>query len=176
MGAGLVAPLEPDPGQPDDRDRVVRIGAGGLLVEPLGLVDQAQAEGLLRLDHQLDHRSSVSIAWARSRSVGPSFWAGSLITTSTSRSRIGPEGRALGQAELADQVVAIDREAGPVEDGLRLELLRDPGLAARPARRRRPAARCRGYPPGAGRGARPGPAGPIRPISRRTAVSLQLDS
>ena len=38
---GLVAALERDPRQPDDRDRVARVGVGDLAVEGLGRVDPA---------------------------------------------------------------------------------------------------------------------------------------
>jgi hypothetical protein len=62
VGTGLVAPFELDPGQADDRDRVVRVGRDRLGIHPLGLVDQAQAKGLLGLEHELDHPSSASIA------------------------------------------------------------------------------------------------------------------
>ncbi len=44
----LVAPLERDTGQPDDRDRVLRVALRDLAIQALGLVDQAEGQSPAR--------------------------------------------------------------------------------------------------------------------------------
>ena len=58
----LVAAVERDARQPDDRDGVAGICRGHLPVEGLGPVEQPDGQRPLGLEQQLDHRSSVSMA------------------------------------------------------------------------------------------------------------------
>ena len=71
-------------------------------------------------------RSSVRAAWARRRSVGRSLSAGSAMTRSSSSSRIRPR-RGPGVSPRASiRSVAVDRQAGPVEDEVGAQLGGDP--------------------------------------------------
>ena len=55
VGAAIVASIERDAGQPDDRDGVARIGLGCLAVQPLGLLELADRQCSLGLQDELDH-------------------------------------------------------------------------------------------------------------------------
>ena len=59
-GARIVATLDGDAGQSDDRDGVERVGVRGLSVEALGLVDEPHRQRPVGLQQELDHRASGS--------------------------------------------------------------------------------------------------------------------
>ena len=60
QGLELVAALERHPGQPDDGDRIARVGRGDLPVERLGSIEQPDRQRSLGLEQQLDHRPAGS--------------------------------------------------------------------------------------------------------------------
>src|SRR5438045_8173526 len=60
VGPALIAPLEGNPRQAGDRDRVPGIDRHDLAVEPLGVVDEADPHRSLGLEHEFDHRLSIA--------------------------------------------------------------------------------------------------------------------
>ena len=60
QGLELVAALDRHPGQPDDRDRIARVGRGHLPVERLRSIEQPDRQRSLGLQQELDHRPAGS--------------------------------------------------------------------------------------------------------------------
>src|SRR6185503_4030273 len=77
----LVAPLQRDPGQPHHRDRVPRVGRDDLAVEPFRLIEEADGQPSLRLQHHLDHGSRVEASG--SQSGGSGYARSTRLSTST---------------------------------------------------------------------------------------------
>src|SRR2546423_644578 len=78
------------PGEPDRRDRALRVGLGDLTKQPLGVVEEPVAQVALRLDQQLHHRSSATSWRARRRRVGAALRLLSSMTRSSNASRTRP--------------------------------------------------------------------------------------
>ena len=85
IGRPLVAPLEGHPGEPHDRDRVVRVGREDLAVQALRLVEQRDGERSLRLEHQLDHVATAParVAANGSQSAGSGSAGETRLPTAT---------------------------------------------------------------------------------------------
>ena len=155
VGAAIVPPVERDPRQPDDRDRVARIGLGSLAVQPLGLLELADRQGSLGLRgsarSRLAHASSAMRDRASSSNVARSLSFGSTITRSRSSSRIRPSSGPWTHAELLHQVLPVDLRAGCGRGRPRRPARAPRVRAARPALRHRAAGRSRRCPPRAAR-------------------------
>ena len=74
----MISASERHPRQAGNGDRISWVSLGNLREEKFGAVEGAIVEELLRHEQQLDHRSSVSMAWASSSSVARSLIAGSV--------------------------------------------------------------------------------------------------
>ena len=60
QGLELVAAFDRDPGEPDDGDRIPRVGRGHLPVQRLRSIEQPDRQCSLGLQEQLDHRPAGS--------------------------------------------------------------------------------------------------------------------
>ena len=153
-------PVERDAGQPDDGDRVARVGRRDLLVELLRAVQLPERDGPLGLEQELDHDGAPGSTQRAGDGQQP--LAGVDRRVGDGPRRAGRAGSRPRRGEGVRPNSAMRSSPSTArschrQDDAGRELRVDPRRGSRPARRRHaagPSRRCRPRAAGTGRGAR----------------------